>query len=445
MTIAETVTIDRMSYGSAGIGRLSTGKTVFVDKVAPGDVCRVAITEERPHYAKAELIELLEPSSHRAQKIPACTHSCGGCPWAQIDPDEQLRQKHDAVREALVRVGKLDRAQAEALVLPCVAAPHPWGYRNKIELGVMLGKNERMLIGFHEEGSADLAPIDACPAAVEPLQKMPRALRGALGYLAGSTRAQNGASLGSLHRIGARASLRTRSLEVALWTAPGPFPRAHAAKVLSDAARPTSLVRVLADEGSARAVKKLEVLSGAGFWRERLLGTRFAVSAPSFFQVNTEQAERLVKEAVDGFEIEPRARVADLYAGVGTFSLALAQRGASVLAIEMEGSSVRNLRSNVEGEDVTVIGGDAAREAASLRNLEAIVIDPPRSGLSPQAVRAICEAMPKRIAYVSCNPQTWARDTERLLANGWRLTRVVPVDLFPQTYHIEIVSHFVRV
>ncbi len=444
----ETVAIDRMSYGPAGIGRLPSGKTVFVEGTAPSDVCEVAVTEEKARYAQAELLRLVAPSPLRAENPPACAKACGGCPWAQISYEEQLHQKCHAVIEALVRVAKLERSQAESLVQPGIPAPHIWGFRNKIELGVARDEDGRLIVGFHGKKSADLVPIDACPAAVKLLQKLPRSLEGTLHFLAGdSVRiASNDRDdpFASLHRIGARASLRTRSLEVALWSTPGPFPRARATKVLTDAIHPTSLVRVLAERGSARAVKGLEVLAGSGFWRERLCGARFRVSAPSFFQVNTEQAERLIEKAIEGLNLTSGAQVADLYAGVGTFSVALANRGATVVAIEMAGSSVRDMKANKGERRIAVVGGDVARELSSMRGLDAVVVDPPRTGLSPEALKALSDARPQQIAYVSCNPQTWARDASALIAQGWHLQRAVPIDLFPQTYHIEVVSHFAR-
>lgn len=255
--------------------------------------------------------------------------------------------------------------------------------------------------------------------------------------------------------MGVRHSLRTREIEIALWTKPGAFPRAHVAKTLKSALKATSIVRVLADPGRARKIKGVETLDGKGCWGEELAGARFLTSAPSFFQVNTAQAEKLAAEVVEGLggrmgEEGPEGLdgllVADLYAGGGTFSVPLAQAGADVIAIEAAGSSVRDLRRNAEmnGVDIEVVGGDAARELPELGGLDALVVDPPRAGLADGVAESIAEAAPARVAYVSCNPATWARDVARFEQNGYRLVRAQPVDLFPQTHHVEVASLFER-
>ncbi|HIS39675.1 MAG TPA: class I SAM-dependent RNA methyltransferase, partial [Candidatus Aphodovivens avistercoris] len=166
--------------------------------------------------------------------------------------------------------------------------------------------------------------------------------------------------------------------------------------------------------------------------------------------VNTAQAEKLVAEVVEALGGErglSGAFVADLYAGAGTFSVPLAAAGAEVAAVESAGTAVRDLRRNAaaNGVDVEVVGGDAARELPSFGELDALVVDPPRAGLADGVVDDIAAARPARVAYVSCNPATWARDAARFEAVGYRLVRATPVDLFPQTPHVEVVSIFKRV
>ena len=249
-----------------------------------------------------------------------------------------------------------------------------------------------------------------------------------------------------LFRVGVRGSLRTRDVEIALWTTPGPFPRAAAAKTLASALKNTSVVRVVADPGRARKVKKVEAISGKGCWEEEVAESRLLLSAPSFAQVNTAQAEKLVELVLAGLEVEAGDYVADLYAGAGTFTLPLARAGAEVVAVESAGSSVRDLRRNAEraGADIDIIGGDAARELPELGELDAFVVDPPRAGLAEGVVASIAAASPRRVAYVSCDASTWARDAARFEQEGYRLIRATPVDLFPQTYHVEVVSIFER-
>lgn len=435
--MTETVRIERMSYGSAGVGRLADGKTVFVEGGAPGDVVAVDLREVRPRFARGAIAEIVEPSPVRVES--ACGAGCGACPWAHVAYPAQLEAKRACVVDALVRTAHLSAERAEAVVADCVPSKREWGYRNKLELACGADGAGRLVLGMRPEGSADIVALDCCPLANRLIEKAPKALRGALRFLSGNE------DLG-IFRVGVRGSLRTKDVEVALWTTPGPFPRAAAAKTLASALKNTSLVRVVAEPGRARKVKKVEAISGKGCWEEELAGERFLTSAPSFFQVNTAQAEKLVELVREGLDLAEGDYVADLYAGGGTFSVPLAASGACMVAVESAGSSVRDLRRNAEraGVDIEVIGGDAARELPDLGELDALVVDPPRAGLADGVVASIAAAVPARVAYVSCDPQTWARDVARFEEAGYRLAQATPVDLFPQTYHVEVVSIFTR-
>lgn len=444
----ETLRIERMGNGAEAVGRLASGKTVFVAGGAPGDAVRVEVVEEKASFARARIVAVEEPSPLRAE--PRCPHgdACGGCPWQHLSYEAQLEAKRANVVGALVHTARLEAARAEDLVRPCLPSKRQWGYRNKLELGAARAENGEFLLGFHREGTHEIATPAVCPLAHDAVAKAPKALRGALRF------AQGSADLG-IFRVGVRHSVRTRETEIALWTKPGAFPRAHVAKTLKSALKATSIVRVLADPGRARKIKGVETLDGKGCWGEELADARFLTSAPSFFQVNTAQAEKLAAEVVEGLggrmgEEGPEGLdgllVADLYAGGGTFSVPLARAGADVVAIEAAGSSVRDLRRNAEmnGVDIEVVGGDAARELPELGGLDALVVDPPRAGLADGVAESIAEAAPARVAYVSCNPATWARDVARFEQNGYRLARAQPVDLFPQTHHVEVASLFER-
>ncbi len=474
--MTETVTIERMGYGAEAVAHLENGKAVFVEGGAPGDVAVLEIYEDKPTFARAHIVRLEEASLLRSNNSYVQDSAALGAPWAHLTYKAQLDAKRSNVVAALVRTAHSASDRAENLVSACLPSDKTWGYRNKIELGARNDNQGHFQLGFYREGTHEVLTPALVPLAHKAIEKAPQALRGALGFVQGTQ------DLG-IYRVGVRHSCRTGDLEVALWSEPSSFPRAFAAQVVADALPTTSIVRVVANAGRARKIKSIEVLDGHGLWAEELCGLRFETSAPSFFQVNTEQAEKLVAivladlagstkqdsfsyaddsgstyEAGGSYDSGSAFKsgssydsgslegllIADLYAGGGTFSIPLARAGADVIAIESAGTSVRDLRRNAEANevDVEVIGGDAARELPHLGNLDALVVDPPRAGLAKGVVESITAAHPQRVVYVSCNPATWARDVACFEAAGFELCQVQPVDMFPQTYHVEVVSMF---
>lgn len=428
-----------MTYGPDAIGHLPDGKAVFVEGAAPGDVVEVVIVEEKKAFARAEIAKLIQASSWRVKPLSPVDQACGTAAWQHLSYQAQLLAKRGNVLGALTHTARMDDQRAEDVVGECVPSRREWNYRNKLELGCGTDAQGRLILGLHKEGTDTLVATDSTKLAHKAIEKAPKALRGAIRY------AQGNRDLG-IYRVGVRHSLSTGELEVALWTPPGAFPRAAFAKTLSSALRTTSIVRVMADPGKARKIKGVEVLDGRGYWRENMGDVVFSTQAPAFFQVNTAQAAKLVSLVMEGLGGVDGAYVADLYAGGGTFSIPLALNGADVVAVESAGPSVRDLRYNAEanGADIDVVGGDAARELPELGQLDALVVDPPRAGLADGVIESIAKAAPGRVAYVSCNPSTWARDVARFETSGYRLTSVTPVDMFPQTYHVEVVSIFTK-
>lgn len=434
--MSETLRIEKMSYGPCAIAHEDSGRTVFVQGAVPGDVVAADITSEHKSYANATVQQVLEPSPERVlPKDPELVDSIE--PWSIMAYPAQLQAKRANVVDALTRNGGIPRSDAGSLVEDIRPSKREYGYRNKLEMAAFKDAAGRFQLGFREQGSDACVSAQRCSLAVRSIERAPKALSGAIRYMSGAE------DLG-IYRVGVRASLRTKSVEVALWTPPSSFPRSFAAKMLEDAIGATSVVRVIADEGSGRQVKRTEALSGRGFWMEEACGLSFAVSAPSFFQVNTAQAEVLVQLALEMAQVEEGTLVADVFAGVGLFSLAFADAGAEVVAIEIAGSAVRDLRRNAEanGLFVDAICDDAVRALDQLEGAEVIVVDPPRAGLEKRVLEGICDAQPARVVYVSCDPQTLARDAARFAARGYALRRVCPVDLFPQAYHVECVSLF---
>lgn len=425
--------IESLAYGGDAIAHADDGRVAFVRYGCPGDVVDVDVVEEHERRIVATIRDVVEASPDRVAAPCPYFGRCGGCQWQHVAYPAQLEAKRRAVADALQRIGGI----AEPNVAETVPSPREYGYRNRIELTVA-ETPQGLRLGYKELHSDQVLPVELCLLPPKRLQKAPKALTGALRYVAGRAEIDL-----------ARVSLRVGASDVAvdLWGPPGPFPRPLAAKTLKDAVGASSITRVMFKGPiKERRVVKVEVLSGRGNWRERLGEFTYSVSAPSFFQVNTSQAARLVDLALEALDVDGTDRVLDLYAGVGTFTLPLAELAGEVVAIEGTSAAIGDMRRNLEDGQVyaDVVGGDAARELRDLGTFDKALVDPPRTGLHPTALDALIGARPMRIAYVSCDPATLARDTKRLIEAGYRLERAVPVDMFPQTYHVETLAVFDR-
>ena len=432
----EQLRIERMSYGPDAVAHDASGKTVFVSGAVAGDLVRAVIDREESRWSHARTVEVIEPSRERV--TPACPFAaqCGGCPWASLTYEAQAQAKRSEIVSNLARIGRMGAEAAEKLVSPLVCPSEPWGYRNKVELAVSRERG-RIVLGMHGHGEQDVVRVKSCMLLDKAHAGAVKSVAGALSYLAGSHDLD-------LERVGIRVSRRTRDVEVALWDRPGAFPRAQVAKVLADALRPTSVVRVMQKgPAKARRIAGVECLSGAGSWGELVGDERMRVSAPSFFQVNTKGAEKLVELVMEALDPQPDEEAMDLYCGAGTFTLPLARRAGFVSAVESYGPAVRDLRRNLETaglDNVDPIGGDAGREFPDT-DADVIVVDPPRAGLAADVVARLSEQPARAIAYVSCDPATLSRDLARFQEAGtFSPVRVTPVDLFPQTYHVETIT-----
>jgi 23S rRNA (uracil1939-C5)-methyltransferase len=474
MFMQEILKLERLSDSGDAIARTGDGIVVFVRGGAPGDLACVDIDKQYSNYYKGHVAQILEASEQRV--TPLCPHvgQCGGCSWQHISYPAQLQAKQQIVADALKRIAGFSEQRLEGLVGATRPSPREYHYRNKIVMAAATDLQEGLRLGFRLQASHAIAKPGRCLLAPEPVTGAPKALRGALRY------AQGLEDLG-LFSVSVRHSRRSSQTEVALWSRPGGFERSRVAQIVASAIKASSIVRVIANPDKPQQIKNVEVLSGNGSWLEKLAGLKYQISAPSFFQVNSDTAEILIQEVLAALSPEnqllapgdnpptketqliaesqpdsvrslPTAsnqattnktlRIADLYAGAGTFSLPLARAGHDVIAVESAGSSLRDLRRNAQlnNLELEIEGGDVARILPTLKNLDALVVDPPRSGLGSAVIGQIAQADPTRLVYVSCNPATWARDIARLEQAGYHLQSVKPIDQFPQTPHIELVS-----
>jgi 23S rRNA (uracil1939-C5)-methyltransferase len=431
--------IDSLAYGGAGVAR-ADGYVVFVRDAVPGDRVRARITKRKRAYAEARAVELIEPSAERVP--PAADHP--GAPWQVLPYERQLEVKAEQVADALKRIGHLEGFELE----PIVPAVEQWRYRNKLEYSFGTADDGALVCGFHAPGSWErIVHVEDCLLASERGNAARRAAlewcRGR-GLRAYDRRAQEGL----LRNLVVREGRRTGELQVRLVTSDERVDLDGFAEAVG--AGSVMWTRA-ADVGETTVGGASEVLHGTEAIEEELTvggrDLRFRLSAEAFFQTNTEMAERLYGTAVEFAGLQGWERVYDLFCGIGTISLAVAPRAGEVWGLEIVEEAIADAIANARRNEIANARFFAGDVRLALRDLaeeagrpDVLVVDPPRAGLSAKIVRRIIETAPKRIVYVSCNPTTLAPNAAQLVEAGWELKRVRPVDMFPQTPHIECVA-----
>ena len=436
------LTIDRLAYGGAGVARTETGYVVFVRGAVPGDRVRARIGKSKRSWAEAELVELVEPSPDRIE--PESPHP--GAPWQVLPYERQLEEKEAQVRDALERIGGFDDPPVE----PIVPAVQQLRYRNKLEYSFGNGEGGELLLGFHRPGRWDLIDdVDDDILASERINEV----RGAVEEWCreeGLDAWDRDAQLGLLRNLVVREGRRTGQLQARIVTSPGSQFRVEELA----AATPADSFLWTRAEGVAETTRggDTRLVKGAAVLEEELAGLRFRISPDAFFQTNTEMAEVLYGAAAEFAGLAGREKVLDLFCGIGTIALVLALDSAEVWGVELVEDAVADAIENAKLNGVDNARFFAGDVRLVMRELleksgspDVVVVDPPRAGLSQKVVRRIIEADAQRIVYVSCNPTTLAPNARQLVDDGgYRLTTVRPVDMFPQTPHIECVALFER-
>jgi 23S rRNA (uracil1939-C5)-methyltransferase len=410
-----SVELTDAAFGGEAIGHLPDGRVVFVPKALPGETARVRLLQERRDFARAELEELQRPAPGRVEpSCPYYTAGCGGCSWQHAEYALQLQLKEHIVADQLRRIGHF--ADAVDLVRPAIGMLEPWHYRNQARFTVGRRFGE---LCFTYRSSHRLMRIDHCWIVHPRINEVVEVAQGRLS------------SLGRrIHQVSIRVGANTGQLLV-----------------------------------SPALPEVPEIESGQPFLEEELLGRRFRLEPPSFFQVNTRRevrdlpaaigrarlprpadgvsmAELLALMVLDRLEPQPDQLVIDAYSGVGTFALLLAPLVHEVIGIEEARSAIRDAVYN--GRDVPnarfIQGKTEAVLPALSEEPDSVVLDPARMGCDPAVLDALLRIRPRRVVYVSCDPSTLARDLRILVGGGYTVHEVQPLDMFPQTYHIECVA-----
>ncbi len=434
------LTIDSLAFGGAGVARLD-GYVVFVSGGMPGDRVRAIVGKSKRAYAEARAVDILQAGPDRIE--PQAEHP--GAPWQVLGYERQLQIKQEQVDDALRRLGRLQSYTLE----PIMPAIEQWRYRNKLEYSFGSDPSGGLVCGFHAPGRwEEIVEVNDCLLASEHGNAMRQRIV-AWCQEQGLSAYDRRSGEGLLRNLVVREGRRTGQLQARLVTAGGELDRDS----LAEAARPLDGLLWTRTDALAESTQggETELLLGSDRFDEEIGGLQVEISSQAFFQTNTEMAERLYGLALEYAEPTGMERVYDLFCGIGTIGLLFAPRVAEVWGLEILQEAVADAIANAkhnEIENARFFAGDvrlALRElVAEAGRPDLLVVDPPRAGLSQKVVRRIIEAGPKRIVYVSCNPTTLAPNAAQLVEAGYELVRVRPVDMFPQTPHIECVAQLVR-
>ena len=428
-----------LSSEGRGIGRFE-GLAVFVPYTLPGDRITAKVIRLQKNFAEAELIELLSPSEYRISPVCPVFGSCGACSLMHAKYSAQLELKRIIVEDAMHRIGGFRNVS----VPPVLGMTEPLRYRNKAVFPFG-NRNGRVVFGCYGRKSHHLIPIDDCLLQANDTITVMKAIcdwANAFGIGAYSPD-----SKGILRSAVIR--ITSGGIMVVIVTT-GVLPhRDELVSMLTEAlpAVRSIIHNINPDDTNLVMGRKSRTVFGSPTVTDRLCELRFDVSAESFLQVNPSETLKLYSVAIDALDIKPTDSVIDLYCGIGTISLLAAKRAKNVLGIEVVPSAIENAKANAIKNGITnaeFICGAVEDVIPKLLTSEkqdftSLILDPPRKGADPKAIEAIIASGIPRIAYISCNPATLARDCKLLSSAGYALEQIRPVDMFPETEHVETV------
>ena len=434
------IEIDGYGYEGEGVGRID-GMPVFVPCAAVGDMLRVRIVKVAKTHAFGKIVEILEPSRCRTKAPCPAFGRCGGCSIMHLSYESQLELKAERVRDCMRKIGRLD-----CEVLPTIPSEKQFFYRNKVQLPVGQTLEDEPYVGFYANRSHRIVKTDKCYLQSE---KSAEVIPSFLDWM----RENNITAYNEETGKGLIRHLFMRQGEgkngcMQLLVMPVINGRSLPAKELlsqkmKDIGVTTLCLNINRKKTNVILGDETHVIYGSGTVEDILCGNVFCISPESFYQVNRPQAERLYNIALDMADISEKDVVYDLYCGAGTITLCAARRAGKVYGIEIVPEAIENAKKNAEQNDiknVTFLCGDVAENVRELKKKatpHAVILDPPRKGCDNAMLELLKELSPEKIVYISCNPATLARDMAFLCSNGYTYGPVQPVDLFPNTSHVE--------
>ncbi|NLZ80749.1 MAG: 23S rRNA (uracil(1939)-C(5))-methyltransferase RlmD [Clostridiales bacterium] len=445
--LVEVKIID-MNNDGEGVGKID-GYTLFIKDSIIGDLVEAKIIKAKKNYGYARLVKIIEPSPYRVEPRCPVAKQCGGCQLQALDYSEQLRFKGDKVKNNLERIGSLK----DVNIHPVIGMDEPYRYRNKAQFPVGINKKGDIITGFYAARTHSIIEADHCDIGIEEnaiiLDKIKIYMK------------ENHISpydedthKGILRHVLIRASFDTKEIMVCLVINGDKLPESK--KLVESLRRVPGMksicLNVNRDKTNVILGEKILPLWGDMFITDAIGDIKYKISPLSFYQVNPIQTQKLYEKALEAAGLTGEEVVWDLYCGIGTISLFLAQRAKKVHGVEIVPAAIENAKENAllnQIENVEFYLGKAEEVLPKYYSekkayADVIVVDPPRKGCDESLLNTMLEMQPKRIVYVSCDSATLARDLKILSEGGYEVTDVWPVDMFPQTVSIENVVRLIK-
>jgi 23S rRNA (uracil1939-C5)-methyltransferase len=441
------VKFEDLTHEGSGVAKVE-GYTLFVPHALPGERATVKVLKTKKGYGYGKLQELHEMSPDRVQPPCPIFYQCGGCQLQHLSYEGQLKQKHRMVKETLARLGGL----TDVPVHDVLGMEDPWRYRNKAQVPV--GEREGGLVaGFYQRGTHRIIDMDECiiqDEANDRVVQQVKQIADDFGVRAYDEHTQKGI----LRHVAVRYGQNSGEIMVIFVTKSKNLPSRKAmVRAITEAIPEVKSIVQNINPKRTNAIfgEETRVLWGRDVIYDTIGDVKFAISARSFYQVNPKQTKVLYDKALEYANLTGVEQVVDAYCGIGTISLFLARQAGHVYGVEIVPEAVEDARKNAELngiENVTFEVGKA-EEAIPARHkqgstADVVVVDPPRKGCDEALLATVVAMKPKRVVYVSCNPATLARDLRVLEAGGFQVEEVQPVDMFPQTMHVECVAVLTR-
>ena len=440
------VIFEDLTHDGAGVAKVE-GYPLFVPNGLPGEKAKIKVIKVNKGYGFGRLMEITEASPYRVEPECPIYKECGGCQLQHMSYEGQLKAKEKQVSDVLQRIGKLENVK----VHPVIGMENPWRYRNKAQ--VPIGEHEGGLIGgFYQQRSHQIIDMKACIIQQEKNDEVVKKVK-EICNINGVRAYDEQKHKGELRHIMARYGLKSGEVMVVLVTRTNELTGKK--KIIEEIVKRIPGVKSIVQNINS---KKTNVIFGDEtkvLWGEEVIydsigDIKFAISARSFYQVNPEQTKVLYEKALEYADLTGEENVIDAYCGIGTISLFLAQKARNVYGVEIVPEAIEDAKKNAElngisnvefavGEAETVIPEWYENGVVA----DVLVVDPPRKGCDEKLLQTIINMKPKKVVYVSCNPATLARDLRVLEDGGYQTVEVQPVDMFPQTMHVECVAQLI--